>query len=84
MPRGRAVERRYSADLRPARWPQVHVVNTQPSPPELARPTGPSAHPVTPRRAPDFPPAAAAAGWNPCFACGQTGHQLMNCANDLQ
>ena len=34
MSRNRAAERRYSADPRPARWPQVHVMNVQPSPPE--------------------------------------------------
>ena len=84
IPRSRAAERRYSADLRPARWPQVHVMNVQPSPTELARPTRPSFHPMIPRRAPDFPPAVGAAGWNACFACGQTGRRLMNCAKDLE
>ena len=29
-PRGRAADRRYSADPRPVRWPQVHVMNVQP------------------------------------------------------
>ena len=79
VPRGRAAELRYSVDLRPALWLQVHVMNIQPSSPELAKPTGPSFHSMIPRRDPDFIPATSAARWNPCFACGQTGHRLMNC-----
>ena len=59
-------------------------MNVQPLPPELARSAGPSFHPMTPRRAPEFPSATAAVGWNPCFACGQTGYRLMNCATYLQ
>ena len=84
VPRGRAADRRDSVDPRPARWPQVHVMNVQPPPPELARSAGPSFHPMIPRRAPEFPSAASAVGWNPCFACGQTGHRLTNCAKYLQ
>ena len=84
MPRGRAAERRYFADLPPARWPQVHVMNMQASPAELARPTGPSFHPMTPRKAPDLPPSPGVVGWNPCSACDQTGHRLMNFAKYLQ
>ena len=85
VPRGRAVDRRYYADPRPARWPQVHMTNVHPQPPELARSTGPSFHSMAPRRVSEFQPAAVAgAGWNPCFACGQTGHRLMNCAKYLQ
>ena len=82
MPRGRPAERHYSADLRPARWPQVHVMNMQPSSPEPARPAGSAFHSMTPRKAPDLPPAII--GWNPCFACGQTGHRQKNCAKYLQ
>ena len=81
IPRSRAADRRYSAGPRPARWPQVHVMNWQPSPPELTRSAGPSFHPMTPRRAPEFPSAAVAVGWIPCFACGR---RLMNCARYLQ
>ena len=55
--RGRAADRRYSADPRLARWPQVHVLNVQAPPPELARSAGPSFHPMTPQRAPEFPSA---------------------------
>ena len=84
VPRGRGADRRYSADPCPVRWPQVDVMNLQPPPPELARSAGPSFHPMTPRSASEFQPATAAAGWNPCFACGQTGHRLMNCAKYLQ
>ena len=84
VPRGRAADRRYSADPRPARWLQVHVMNVQPPPPQLARSAGPSFHPMTPRRAPAFPSATAVVGWNPCFACGQTRHRLMNYAKYLQ
>ena len=69
---------------RPARWSQVHMMNVQPPPPELARSAGPSFHPMTPRRAPEFPSTTAAVGWNPCFACGQTGHRLMNWAKYLR
>ena len=60
------------------------MTNVQPPPPELARSAGPSFHTMAPRRAPEVQPATAAAGWNPCFACGQTGHRLMNCATYLQ
>ena len=54
VPRGRVADRRYSADPRPARWPQVHMTNVQPPPPELARPAGPSLHPMALLRAPEF------------------------------
>ena len=84
VPRGRAADRRYSADPRPVRWPQAHMTNVQAPPPELARSAGPSFHPMTPRRAPELQPSTADAGWNPCFACDQTGHRLMNCAKYLQ
>ena len=80
VPRGRAADRRYSADPRPARWPQVHMTNVHRPQPELARWAGPSFHPMAPRRTSEFPSATASVGWNPCFACGQTGHRLMNCA----
>ena len=83
-PRGRAADRRYCGDPRPARWLQVHMTNVQPPPPELARSAGPSFHPMAPRRAPEFQTAIASAGWNSCFACSQTGHRLMNCATYLQ
>ena len=74
VPRNRVVDRRYSADPRPARWPQVHMTNVQPPLPELARSAGPNFHSMALRRVPEFQPAAVvAAGWNPCFACGQTG-----------
>ena len=69
---------------RPARWPQVHMASVQPPPPDLARSAGPSFHPMAPRRAPEFQSATAAVGWNPCFACGQTGHTQMNCVKYLQ
>ena len=59
-------------------------MNVQPPIPELARSAGPSFPSMIPRRASEFPPAAASVGWNPCFACGQTGHRLMNCAKYLQ
>ena len=84
VPRGRAADRRCSADPRPVRWPQVHVMNVQPPPPELARSAGPSFHPMTPRRTSKFPPATASVGWSPCFSCGRTGHRLMSCAKYLQ
>ena len=84
VPRGRAADRRYSADPCPARWLQVHMANVQPLPPELARSAGPSFHPMAPQRAPELQPATAAAGWNPCFASCQIGHRLMNCAKYLQ
>ena len=76
IPRIRAAERRYSADLRPVRWPQVMVMNVQPSPPALARPIGPGCYPMAPRRAAEFPSATASV--NLCFGCGQTGGRLMN------
>ena len=37
MPRNRAAGRRYSADPRPTRWPQVNVMNVQPPPPGALR-----------------------------------------------
>ena len=81
VPRDRAADRCDSADRRPALWPQIRKTNVHA---KLARSAGPSFHPMAPRRAPEFQPATAAAGWNPCFACGQTGHRLMNCARYLQ
>ena len=66
VPRHRVVDRRYSAQPRPARWPQVHMMNVQPLPPEVARSERPNFHPMAPRRAAEFQPAAVvAAGWNP-------------------
>ena len=32
VPRGRAADRRYSADPLPVRWPQIHAMNAQPRP----------------------------------------------------
>ena len=84
MSRNRAAERRYSSDPRPARWPQVHVVIVQPSPQEPSRTMGPSYHNSTSRRIFDPPPSTGTSGWNPCFACGQTGHRLTNCTKYLQ
>ena len=84
LPRNRAVGRRYSADPRLTRRPQVHLMNVQPLPPEPLRPMGPDYHAATPRRTFDLPTSAGASGWNPCFACGQTGHRLMNCTKFLQ
>ena len=59
-------------------------MNMQPSSPEPARPAGSAFHSMTPRKAPDLPPAISTIGWNPCFACGQTGHRQNNCAKYLQ
>ena len=84
MPRNRAAGQCYSAGLRPTRSPQVHVMNVQPPPPGPLRPMGPDCHTVTSRRTFALPPSAGANGWNPCFACGQTGHRLRNCTKSLQ
>ena len=61
----RAVRRLYSADPRPARWPQVHVINLQSPPPGPHLPMGPDYHTLTPRRAFDLPSPIGAGGWNP-------------------
>ena len=84
LSRNRAMERRYSADSRPSRWPQAHVMNVQPSPLEPSLAMGPNYHTSTPRRTVDLPLPTGAGGWNPCFACGQTGNRLMNCTTYLQ
>ena len=78
-PLDRVFDRRYSADPRPARWPQVHMTNVRPPLPGAEKPAGPHFHSMTPRRVPEFQPASVApAGWNPCFACGQVGHRLIS------
>ena len=59
-------------------------MNVQPPPPGPLRPMGPDYHTVAPRRTFDLPSAAGVSGWNPCFACGQTGDRLMNCTKYLQ
>ena len=84
IPRNRTAGRRYSADPRPTRWPQVRVMNVQPLPAGPLRPMGVDYYTPTPRRALDLPSSAGTSGWNPCFACAQTGHRLRNCTKDLQ
>ena len=61
------------------------MTNVQPPLPEPARPAGTNFHSMTPRKIPEFQPASfVGAGWNPCFACGQTGHRLMSYAKYWQ
>ena len=59
-------------------------MNVQPPPPGPHRPMEPDYHNVTSRRTFDLSSSSGASGWNPCFACGQTGHRLMNCTKYLQ
>ena len=59
-------------------------MNLQPPPPGPLRPMGPDHHTATSRSTFDLPSSAGASGWNPWFACGQTGHRVMNCTKYLQ
>ena len=67
VPRDRVVDRRYSADPRPTRWPQVHMTNVQPPVPELAISRGPKFHSMATRRIPQFQPAAVVAAVESMF-----------------